>query len=104
MSELINNHSNRLNELKVLLKKLNDSRSSNGVEQTIVYDAREDLKIGIHPVDKVLSGLKSLKEGYKYLLITPFPPVPLILKAKEIGFVAQENKISDNEYHTLFVR
>jgi uncharacterized protein len=77
---------------------------SNGLEQTIVYDAREDLKNGIHPVDKVLSGLKSLKEGYQYLLITPFPPVPLILKAKEIGFGAQENKISDNEYHTLFVR
>ena len=73
-------------------------------EKVIVYDAREDLTKGVHPVDKVLAALSELKKGEKYLLITPFPPVPLINKAQEIGFSAKEEKISGEEYHTYFFK
>jgi hypothetical protein len=73
-------------------------------EKVITYDAREDLVKGVHPVDKVLTALSELKDGEKYLLITPFPPVPLIMKAKERGFGAQEEKINDDEFHTFFFK
>jgi DUF438 domain-containing protein len=73
-------------------------------EKVIMYDAREDLAQGAHPVDKVLAALSELNDDEKYLLITPFPPVPLIMKAKERGFSAQEEKISGDEYHTYFFK
>jgi uncharacterized protein (DUF2249 family) len=73
-------------------------------EKVIVYDAREDLAKGVHPVDKVLAALSELNDGEKYLLITPFPPVPLIMKAKERGFGAKEEKINGDEYHTYFFK
>jgi uncharacterized protein (DUF2249 family) len=73
-------------------------------ENVIEYDAREDLENGAHPVDKVMAALSELKDGEKYLLITPFPPVPLIMKAKKKGFTASEEKISGDEYHTYFFK
>jgi len=75
-----------------------------GNEKVITYDAREDLVKGVHPVDKVLTALSELKDGEKYLLITSFPPVPLIMKAKERGFGAREEKINGNEFHTFFFK
>ena len=70
----------------------------------IIFDARIDLSKGIHPVEKVLAELDSLEAGKRYLLITLFPPVPLIAKAKEKGFQSEEKKIDDSEYHTYFFR
>ena len=72
--------------------------------KVITYDAREDLSKGIHPVDKVITALSDLKIGWEYLLITPFPPVPLIVKAKEKGFQSREEKINEDEYHTYFFK
>lgn len=79
-------------------------REENMDEIKITYDARNDLAAGIHPVNKVLSELDTLSEGEKYLLITPFPPKPLIAKAAEKGFSAEEKYISDTEYHTVFYK
>jgi DUF438 domain-containing protein len=73
-------------------------------EKVIVYDAREDLQKGVHPVDKVLTALSGLQAGEKYLLITPFPPTPLIIKAKDKGFSSREEKINGNEFHTFFFK
>lgn len=73
-------------------------------EKVIVYDAREDLQKGVHPVDKVLFALSGLQDGEKYLLITPFPPTPLIIKAKDKGFSSREEKINGNEFHTFFFK
>ena len=72
--------------------------------KVIVYDAREGLQKGVHPVDKVLTALSDLQDGEKYLLITPFPPVPLIMKAKDKGFSSREEKINGNEFHTFFFK
>ncbi len=68
----------------------------------IVYDAREDLAKGVHPVGKVMQELSELKEGESYLLVTPFRPVPLIAKAKENGYGSEEVQISESEFHTMF--
>lgn len=70
----------------------------------IKYDAREDLANGVHPANKVISELETLKENEKYLLITPFPPMPLILKAKEKGFKAEQKVVSQAEHHTIFFK
>jgi len=82
------------------LKETNNMEKS----KVITYDAREDLSKGIHPVDKVIAALSDLKIGWEYLLITPFPPVPLIVKAKEKGFQSREEKINEDEYHTYFFK
>ncbi len=68
----------------------------------MTYDAREDLAKGIHPADKVLGELAQLPENEEYLLITPFPPMPLIMKAKAAGFSSVEEKVSDSEFRTYF--
>ena len=80
-----------------------NDKSANG-EKLITYDARPDLAKGIHPVDKVMAALSSLGEGERFQLITPFPPVPLVMKAKEKGFMSEEEKISNEEYYTYFFK
>lgn len=70
----------------------------------IIYDAREDLANGIHPVAKVLTALDELKPGERYRLITPFPPNPLIEKGKNKGFDAEIKVISESEFHTEFFK
>lgn len=70
----------------------------------VVYDARPDLANGVHPAEKVITALLNLADGEKYRLITPFPPVPLIMKAKERGFRSEETRINDAEFHTLFFK
>lgn len=68
----------------------------------IIYDAREDLENGIHPVEKVMSALSELKQGERYRLITPFTPTPLIEKAKAKGFSTETKTINPAEFHTEF--
>jgi uncharacterized protein len=97
---------------KRILKYDEDTINNDSIKETkimdnqksIIYDAREDLANGAHPVDKVMAALSELKDGERYLLITPFPPVPLIMKAKERGFSSKEEKISGDEYHTYFYK
>lgn len=57
-----------------------------------VYDAREDLEAGVHPVNKVVQETAKLTGGDIYLLITPFTPAPLIdmLKAKGIEIYSED--------------
>ncbi len=70
----------------------------------MVYDAREDLASGVHPAAKVLGDLEQLSENGTYLLITPFPPNPLIMKAQDAGFEAETKQISQTEFHNIFRR
>jgi hypothetical protein len=90
-------------EETIIDEEIKETENMNN-EKVIVYDAREDLAKGVHPVDKVLAALSELNDNEKYLLITPFPPVPLIMKAKERGFSAKEEKINGDEYHTYFFK
>lgn len=81
-----------------------DEKTMETLKPKIIYDAREDLANGFHPAEKVLSELATLSPGERYLLITPFPPMPLIMKAKEKGFTSEEERISQAEYHTYFFK
>ncbi len=82
---------------------INNLEVNDGFE-TILYDAREDLANGAHPLGKVMSALHHLESNQKYLLVTPFIPAPLIDKAKEKGFSADIIKKSDEQVETYFKR
>lgn len=79
----------------------NEGESMPG-KPVMIYDAREDLENGVHPVAKVMIELNKLNSGETYLLITPFTPAPLIDKAKDKGFKAVSKKISNDNYETYF--
>lgn len=64
--------------------------------------ATEMLERGEHPVAKVMSDLKQLKQGSIYRLVVQFLPVPLIDKASSMGFVHWIDKKSETEYDVYF--
>jgi hypothetical protein len=77
-------------------------RANQNVKQ--IYDARDDLNNGVHPVARVMTDLSKLEYGEKYLLITPFVPAPLIDKAKIKGFKTETVKIAEDKFETYFLR
>ncbi|MCX8011282.1 MAG: DUF438 domain-containing protein [Ignavibacteria bacterium] len=70
----------------------------------VTYDARPDLAKGIHPAEKVLSELETLNDNEQYLLITPFPPIPLINLAKGKGFSSTTKQVDVNRVETYFFK
>jgi len=73
-------------------------------EYKIVYDARVDIAAGIHPVEKVMAALETLRGDERYLPITPFSPIPLAAKARDKGFKAEEKVVNSGEFHTVFYK
>jgi len=69
---------------------------------TTNFDAREMLEAGEHPVNQVMSDLRSIKKGEIYELQAPFLPAPLIDKATSISFDHWVVKKSDNEFFIYF--
>ena len=69
-----------------------------------VYDAREVIAGGGHPLAAVMEGLEKLQPGQGYALVTPFPPAPLIVKAQQAGFEAFTEEPGPGEYRTTFRR
>ncbi len=67
----------------------------------IIYDAREDLENGIHPIAKVLNEVKSLSEDEIYLLVTPFIPAPLIDILRQKNFRTYTVEAGSNEVKTF---
>jgi hypothetical protein len=63
-------------------------------DNCIVYDAREDLEKGVHPLAKVMRDLADLDTGKFYLLKTSFIPAPLITKVKEKGYEAYTKTVN----------
>ena len=69
-----------------------------------VYDAREVIAGGGHPLAAVMEGLAKLQPGEGYVLVTPFPPAPLLVKAQEAGFEADTEESKPGEFRTTFRR
>ena len=69
---------------------------------TTKFDAREMLEAGEHPVNQVMSDLRSMKKGEIYELQAPFLPAPLIDKATSISFDHWVVKKGDNEFLIYF--
>lgn len=67
----------------------NTSQAPHWFDETricIEFDARPILAAGGHPVADVLQKTAELNAGDIMVLITPFPPMPLIDKVKDQGF------------------
>ncbi|MBK9290545.1 MAG: DUF1858 domain-containing protein [Bacteroidetes bacterium] len=65
-------------------------------------DARPMLEAGEHPVGQVLEDLKQMPSGYKYLLIAPFLPAPLIDKAKSLGAMHHAEQSNPQTFKVYF--
>jgi hypothetical protein len=61
-------------------------------------DAREMIARGEHPLTAVMQKGDEMKQGEIYLLITPFPPHPLVDKMKDKGFDAFIEKVDATTY------
>lgn len=71
---------------------------------TQVFDIREMLQAGEHPVNQVISDLGKLPSGDIYRLIAPFLPAPLIDKAGSLNISHWIKKESDELYLIYFIR
>ena len=71
---------------------------------TISLDAREILARGEHPLERVLSETATLKPGEVYEIITPFPPMPMIGKLKDLGFESYSENDAQGLYHSYFCK
>jgi hypothetical protein len=65
-------------------------------------DIRPILNRGEQPLNEVLTDLKSLQELEIYKLIAPFPPAPLIDKAKRMGVDVWAEQIKPDLFHVYF--
>lgn len=66
----------------------------------LIYDAREDLENGVHPVSKVVRDIETLSQDEIYLLITPFLPLPLIDIINKKGFTSHSDKTEKDKFLT----
>jgi hypothetical protein len=66
----------------------------------LVYDARDDLENGVHPVSKVVRDIETLSQDEIYLLITPFLPLPLIDIINKKGFTSHADKTEEDKFLT----
>jgi len=67
-------------------------------------DARPLLDKGEHPAGLVIKELTTMAPDYIYELITPFEPVPLVEKAKALGFSVWSQADSRSMVRTFFAR
>jgi uncharacterized protein (DUF2249 family) len=67
-------------------------------------DAREMLQAGQHPLAEAIKRTAEMKPGEIFELITPFPPMPLIEKIKDKGFLSYVKTLTDSEVHTYFCK
>lgn len=67
-------------------------------------DARPIIELGGHPLGDVLEGVKDLKTGEIFELITPFLPAPLIDRVVAQGFDHWSDKIADDIFKSYFLK
>jgi len=68
------------------------------------FDVRPMLAAGEHPVHQVMSDLNQLPEGKIYQITASFLPLPLIEKAKSVGFMDFVEKVYENEFNVYFFK
>ena len=69
----------------------------------ITLDARPILASGEHPLERVLSETAGLQPGEIYEILTPFPPMPMIMKLNDAGFESFSEQDDAGLYHTYFI-
>lgn len=67
-------------------------------------DVKPMLEAGEHPVNQVISEVKSIGENEIYKMTAPFLPVPLIEKVTGLGFDNWTEKQSESSFNIYFIR
>ncbi len=70
----------------------------------ITLDARPILASGEHPLQRVMEECASLQPGEIYMIITPFPPTPMIEKLTALGYENFVENADNGIFHTFFTR
>jgi hypothetical protein len=73
-----------------------------GANPTITLDARPLLAQGIHPLELVQQQCAALEPGGIFMIITPFPPAPMIEKMAAAGYETHSEAGADGMFHTYF--
>jgi DUF438 domain-containing protein len=68
----------------------------------ITLDARPLLAQGIHPLEQVQQECNGLLPGEIFVIITPFPPAPMIEKMAAAGFETHSEAGEDGMFRTYF--
>lgn len=69
-----------------------------------VFDARETIESGSHPLSQVLGAVNKLAPGQAYAIITPFLPAPMIDKVQAKGFLTWTDQKGPDHFVTYFSR
>ena len=69
-----------------------------------LFDARETIESGGHPLPQVMAAFGKLGPGQVYALVTPFLPAPMIDKVKQKGGQAWTEQMGPEHYVTYFGR
>ena len=83
---------------------LEDKRVSDIGTYHYELDVRPILDTGADPFVDIMDALKKLQIGERLLLITPFPPLPLIALLGEKGFVLETFKKGEELYDTIITK
>lgn len=94
-----------------IIENINETQYSNGTPDwfekkkiSVSLDARNTIAAGGHPLDEVITGIRQLKAGEIYELITPFLPAPLIDKIKDMGYDNWSYQEKDNLFKSYFIK
>lgn len=72
--------------------------------QITSLDVRLIIESGNDPFKQIMQGIKQLNEGEALQVINVFEPIPLIKILKSKNYKTWTNKISNEEFHTYFVK
>ena len=67
-----------------------------------LFDAREAIEAGQHPLPQVLAATAQLQPGQAFAIVTPFTPSPMIDKLREKGFRSWTEQKGPEHYVTHF--
>jgi len=75
-------------------------------EDKIVHrlDARPIIEEGGHPLGEVLTGIRDMKPGEIYEMVTPFLPAPLIEQVVYQGFDSWTDKRAEDHFINYFLK
>jgi Domain of unknown function (DUF1858) len=69
-----------------------------------LFDARETIEAGNHPLPEALAAVNKLTPGQAYAIVTPFLPTPMIEKIGAMGFQTWTDPKGPAHFVTYFSR
>ena len=67
-----------------------------------LFDARESIRSGGHPLPQALAAVDKLQPGQAYAIVTPFRPTPMIDKIAAKGLATWTEQKGPDHFITYF--